>query len=1175
MKLLPSRWSNQRSDQKLFRLAHPSTFLCLLIVSWSGAATGQVRIPVPNGDAETDADGDLVPDGFVNWNRANTRAEFQWDDVVFQTQDDTETGHSLRLEITGVESATGLSSIYSSLTGVVPGRLYHFSAAVRTDHLSRAPSIAIRWKRADGTEWVSDSISELGVHGTNDWRTIEVWAEAPERADTIVLFGLIDATDASLGGSAWFDDFELWEYDGPAKRISLHTVDTVYLSETFAAQVPIRPRIMESVGNTQCDFVVELPCGVWLSAMKWADVPEPSWLCRDADDQEIVCPETVAADCRLDGEVNAFQRYVVPKPWVTDYYAAEILLLETDWNTAESGKMALYATWPAGDGFEAGSQPPVFIALEVVPPVDAQPLDRLAINAPNWWGLHTQRRFPDYVSTLREVGTSSLPLINALFALDDESSDDDAMVDEAETAGLDISATFSPFFSRSSGTVFEPHELAADAQGNLSDHMCPTLRSGGFLNELNLIARAGAIGASWVFFDFEGNGYDVFCGDGIERWFDFSGLEMLEKNDPSVFGDDDIFDWRDALFREFVAGVGTELWTATADAIDTAHHEAGFDARLAMSNWRAQPGANYNGLTELDRLYPQVFDAAMPVIYPHYDVYSPVGLAVRIRRNLLGVLSDVSENLVANSGFEDGEGDWPDGVIVEGSGASWIDLDSGDGWVAHGLRALQLTGGEAEATVMVPAPPAETPFLAGVTARRIGFDVMACIELTWLDGSRDPVGDSSTDCGPDVSQTGFRITAADRVPSEAEWAQMRLFSTGTEGDVWFDDLRVGTPTLLGQNSPPEAEGGGRHVWPAVPVFAGVSYQLSVSMRSSLASMPQEFGVVWMDSDALPIEETARMVDMPLPQDWAQLSVSAEAPAEAVSARVFVSTEEVDHIDFRVDGPYVIPWITGGWNSYNEFPNREVLEQLVISMVSGAQAVTSWPASGYDAADMTQIARATRILSPFEVLLSEGTPVPQNRLSSGDDTLALGITWDGDGLVLVVAAEDELGTDLTYHSDYPGTAWRVALDGAMASVAEVGDGVYRLPVEIDAPAPHMPRFALFFFERDRNPPTTPADPNPRADRDRDAGGMDIDLHEDVADAAVAEPVENDTGLEPPDQALFAEDLGGEADTESGGDSASGCHCQAVRTTSSLGWLLGLGVCLLGFRRKPLLAIEVEK
>ncbi len=114
--------------------------------------------------------------------------------------------------------------------------------------------------------------------------------------------------------------------------------------------------------------------------------------------------------------------------------------------------------------------------------------------------------------------------------------------------------------------------------------------------------------------------------------------------------------------REYQVELGNKMWRLLYEKYKEKYKDG--EDRPLITQWRMQPGRIYNSFNYFDALFPDVFLASSPPIYPRYSINHPGQIAPMIRRILLGVLSLAGENLVNNGSVE--------GDVKSNRCASWI-----------------------------------------------------------------------------------------------------------------------------------------------------------------------------------------------------------------------------------------------------------------------------------------------------------------------------------------------------------------------------------------------------------------------------------------------------------------------------------------------------------------------
>lgn len=641
-----------------------------------------------------------------------------------------------------------------------------------------------------------------------------------------------------------------------------------------------------------------------------------------------------------------------------------------------------------------------------------------------------------------------------------------------------------------------------------------------YTDELDALCVAGEMGVAWIALDWEGRDQRTFCDPAVSQFMTLyadadedgvlgefrRGGTVDHGDDPRFFyaragqttcgagsvGEsvnlacDIVYDERDAKYEDYLAMRGKAIWVDAYRAVRAGLATAGVTSRPVLSQWDAYPGSwNVSmGYADFDLLYPQVFAAAAPVLYPNStgggkeSLHNISSAGPVTRRAMLGALSLGADNLVPG-GLEAAAPwppDWPADVLPVGDTGplSWdlLQVHTGNpdpsaagvpgpyGWrAAHGLRSLRVTHPADGGTEPTPryrrggvAVQEGDQYVFSAVARREPdgsdpfrySDLRPCVRVRWNDGGGAVLATSGVDCGLGESSSKWgRISVLSRAPSGAATADLELLTVGTWGVVWFDDLRFGRPNRVenagmergtaalpdGWNVPllsfigpwtdaAEVHGGSRSlgivrgygytspvsgsVYRTVPLlppritdFEGpVPYQLSAYVHTESVVGSPELSIRWLADDGVTeLGEASALLPAP-GGAWNEEVLSAEAPAEAVFAEVHLGvvdlaggTVRFDDVDFRVDGPYVNPYVTAGWNG-QEVDSRRTLEQLLEAFVGGAQAVTSFVFRGYSGQDLARVAQAATMLHAAQDIVADGRPI-------ADESLYAVGTWPWD------------------------------------------------------------------------------------------------------------------------------------------------------------------------------------
>ncbi len=266
----------------------------------------------------------------------------------------------------------------------------------------------------------------------------------------------------------------------------------------------------------------------------------------------------------------------------------------------------------------------------------------------------------------------------------------------------------------------------------------------------------------------------------------------------------------------------------------------------------------------------------------------------------------------------------------------------------------------------------------------------------------------------------------------------------------------------------------------VPIFSDVPYQFSASFLPLGSAAEVVLQIEWLlESGHSDIESRYGMLTEP--NQWQRVSISADPPDDAVAAILKVGLTGtagndllVDSLDFRMDGPYVLPWMTPGqYGNYDgifeeyEIEARELKEQIIESLLGGAQGFLGHPSFGWEGGDFRAMVQVKELIRPYETIIADGTPIPGASLTSLNEWInTRGMTYNGDALLLTSAySRDITEGEIRFATDYPGTLWRLSETGVPSFEAST-DAPMTLSFTATIPPgdAQTSRAQLYYFQR---------------------------------------------------------------------------------------------------------------
>lgn len=672
--------------------------------------------------------------------------------------------------------------------------------------------------------------------------------------------------------------------------------------------------------------------------------------------------------------------------------------------------------------------------------------------------------------------------------------------------------------------------------------------------------------------------------------------------------DEKIYDAKDAAWLEFQTDKGAELWKSVYASILDGLAESGSQELPTMFTWRTSPGMVYSSYSDYDKMRAEFPISANIEMYLGYGGNTLPHAGKYIRRVLLGVYSADAENLEINPGFEtatDASGAFPPKGYTsqDSAGISYVDLNAGAGRTLHGARSIKMTTAGKKLSRVINDLKAGESYVFGVGSFRSRRGMEGCIELSWLDAQGQALSDGAKDCGPTFEGQWQRLAVYETMPENAVAARLDLYAQGSadRGAVWFDDVHVVRPNLVenasfeegstsltgfkssvdavlvkpisfaadfahhGQRSAKikNADAVSPGLVTTVPVKEHFPYEFSAYVAAPQNGSVQ-LDIEWLDENSQSTgTQQKKQFAVSAAEGWQQFVFSANSPAGAVSARVSVLAKGsegdllyVDDLRFRVDGAYVIPYITAGYRGSDfdhEISAEKFQDLLLESFVAGAEGHASYPGNGWSGKDMAVFANTNNMLAPVEDIIANGTAIPQSRLQPTNASFQVrGMELGDDALILVSYYGRAAGsTTVTFDKAPGGSLSEIHHDGSVTPVSALAEGQSSFGVSID-PSMSGHHTKLYVFEHSKTALTFPEEPDSTEGvvENPQEGEQDFTVTPigdgDTADTTTGGGDTGDTTVQPDDRGLLDKivdvltggDDTGSGDTTTGGDTTGG-------------------------------------
>lgn len=1067
---------------KLFKRCWLMLIVTGVLLCFSSSAHSAPAVPVFTENMESGSA--TLPTGWYTW----ARSQNVWETKFQPTDMPNADGRVLRLDISKTDGGEGALVLRKDLKGFMPGDKVVVTANVKAINLLGSVGLGLEYMTSSKTTSTSVS-SRVVYNSTVGWRQVAATFTLPQDftgfknvADQLAVSITLFESPLSLDGYLLVDDLAVLK--GDYKRVVFDTRRPMSISPDITSQITVSSEIVENMGNISSDIILELPEGVNLLSRSnlLGNLPEP---------QSVVRGNKI------------YKKYTFTGFGVTTYYAWMIFYVGTTWTPGTTGEMYVYARWSGGE------QVPTPIPLVSVAVPQAQKFKRINLESPGWLTIPMMTTYwQGFFDMVKRIGIPSVSM-NTMGYERTKDSELNPLVDLVHTNNLGMISTTSPLYDNYN-VDFLPEELAKVPNKTAPEaYMCPMQRGGGLIKEINALKRLADKGADWFFFDFEGFGLGIDCMGGLEAFTLETGLSGV-----AAFMNDGKRDFKDYALERFSTKQYSEIFMQMFWEMDAKLTSLGHLDPPVMMQWRGRPGHIYNAFFDLDSLFP--YYAANPVIYHGYgltvDQFGPF-----VRQNLLGVHALMGENLLANGDLETG-GSQPDGFIASGSGISWEDVRNGDGEVLRGNRSIKSVqaGDQVETFLNIKS---WSYYIFSASGKYIG-NAKPCIQTRFLNAANQELGITQKVCGPEHPNAHWmRISTDGHAPEGAVQAQIILTRSEGTGRVWFDAVGASKPNLMDDesfedlavsaantryarsglstifNTSTESPYHGKNSLRVDLATTGGSATLSQTVEGILPRVQYQFSgflrgidlegdvrlkIQWQDARGLTLGEPVQSDVLELTSSWREFVLSAASPRGADRATVFVTLNNasagnlyVDALDFRVDGPYVIPYFTAGaavTAQMPEFPATITFEGMLEMLVAGSQGSAMFPGTGFQADDLAAWSQVTKMIKPYEDIITDGRPVPQNEFTLSNNQFQVNaMELNGEYLVLFSNYTGARSTQVSLLVPFGGTLSKVLPDGGLLAIQTmVSKG--QLDFDVSASAVGEPRAQLFVFER--NPQTDP-------------------------------------------------------------------------------------------------------
>jgi hypothetical protein len=332
----------------------------------------------------------------------------------------------------------------------------------------------------------------------------------------------------------------------------------------------------ENAENTTATVELDLPAGVQLGGGHFGNVG------RDAATRRPVN--------LTDGR---YARYTFRCSTAKKKKAWGRIFLSSDWEAGREGHLRWRLQW--GDReMPWMTQPIRAVRIDPAP----QP-KRLTVGFA-WFNLESTMGWPASLTAYQTLGLNTVPLF-ARWVREEDQAKARAFLDECQRQGFKIMNVDSPFHHMMARHRRSPEVYCQFEDGTHGDKMCPSYRGKCYREEIERVADQTA----WVKADF------LSCD--IELW-GWRGPTDAQKctRCRADFEKSGCKDWNEWCLRK-----GEEMWI---DLSTAAHSRPGM-AHLDMGGYDFRPGADYQNVWPIDRLYPKYMQNTQVSTYTPLEPY--------------------------------------------------------------------------------------------------------------------------------------------------------------------------------------------------------------------------------------------------------------------------------------------------------------------------------------------------------------------------------------------------------------------------------------------------------------------------------------------------------------------------------------------------------------------------
>jgi hypothetical protein len=232
--------------------------------------------------------------------------------------------------------------------------------------------------------------------------------------------------------------------------------------------------------------------------------------------------------------------------------------------------------------------------------IDPAPQPKHLTTGLGWYNIESTLRWPESLAAYRMLGLNTVPLF-ARWVKQEDQARVETFLDECRTQGFKIMNVDSPFHHLMAVHRRAPEIYCQFEGGQHGDKMCPSYRGTFYREEIERLAEQTAqVKADFLSCDIEL----------------FGGVQTYTQKCSRCradFAQSGCKDWNEWCLRQ-----GAQMWTDLSAAVRSRPGRSDTD----MGGYDFRPGANYQNIWPIDRLYPKLMQntqvSTYTPLYPYH-----------------------------------------------------------------------------------------------------------------------------------------------------------------------------------------------------------------------------------------------------------------------------------------------------------------------------------------------------------------------------------------------------------------------------------------------------------------------------------------------------------------------------------------------------------------------------